>query len=120
MAESPRKGATDLVEFCRSLAAHSQMENADSHRFAAVARGGSPPAGFVSRPDAFGVAGDLLSPLVKKDPHHQQGYFLSAPAGIVAPGQGVSDHHLCPVPVPVSRPECRLLTLSHSDGRGLG
>jgi hypothetical protein len=66
MAESLRKGATDLAEFCRSFATHSQMENADSHRFAAVARGGSPPAGFLSRPDAFGVAGDLLSPLSEK------------------------------------------------------
>jgi hypothetical protein len=72
----------------------------------------------VSRPGAVRVAGVFVPPLVKKDPHHQQGYFFSAPAGIVPAGQGVSDHHLCPVPVPVSRPECRLLTLSHSDGRG--
>ncbi len=40
-----------------------------------------------SRPDAFGVAGDLCSPLVKKDPHHQQGSFLSAQAGIFPTGQ---------------------------------
>jgi hypothetical protein len=72
---------------------------------------------FVSRPDAFGFAGDLCSPFVKKDPHHQQGFFLIGSTGDLPhrPRRVQSR--------PVSRPQSvpsRSFTLARYSGRGRG